>query len=265
MRRASLDGKREAPIYYKTCSGVESPRANGPHFAPPPPPKNKIKLLALTLENSIAYSFPILHAAFPLRVLALFSVAPSRHSRADCCCARPGAARRSRSGYPTTFTWTWTARPSPRGFTTPAHSRCERTWISGARCGAGASTTMARPTPRRDTSSRCAMRPERERWRENGASPAKLVRQRGAESHLCCCCCSCSCCCLLLPLPAATDDGVVVCLPWGGGRQVSSGHLFTCGIRADETVTCWGQQSQPAPGLFLQISSGEFHVCGASQ
>jgi len=53
--------------------------------------------------------------------------------------------------------------------------------------------------------------------------------------------------------------------PQGHFIQVSSGHLYSCGIRGDETVACWGLQGQPPPGLFLQISAGEFHVCGVTK
>mmetsp|Transcript_68394 Transcript_68394/g.137542 ORF Transcript_68394/g.137542 Transcript_68394/m.137542 type:complete len:333 (+) Transcript_68394:36-1034(+) len=55
--------------------------------------------------------------------------------------------------------------------------------------------------------------------------------------------------------------------PSGHFIQVSSGHLFSCGVRVDETVQCWGLQSQPPldAGLFLQISAGEFHVCGITK
>uniref|UniRef100_A0A7S2SK61 non-specific serine/threonine protein kinase n=2 Tax=Rhizochromulina marina TaxID=1034831 RepID=A0A7S2SK61_9STRA len=75
--------------------------------------------------------------------------------------------------------------------------------------------------------------------------------------------------------PSVEFGGVVRC--WGFNEhgqaspppgvfiQVSSGHLFTCGIRMDETVACWGAMSQAPPGLFLQISSGEFHACGITK
>lgn len=53
--------------------------------------------------------------------------------------------------------------------------------------------------------------------------------------------------------------------PQGHFIQVSSGHLFSCGIRIDETVECWGQMAPPSEGLFLQISAGEFHVCGITK
>ena len=33
----------------------------------------------------------------------------------------------------------------------------------------------------------------------------------------------------------------------------------------DETVECWGHQGQPGPGHFLQISAGEFHICGVTK
>jgi hypothetical protein len=38
--------------------------------------------------------------------------------------------------------------------------------------------------------------------------------------------------------------------------------MFSCGIKVDETVECWGHMGSPEPGLFLQISAGEFHACG---
>lgn len=53
--------------------------------------------------------------------------------------------------------------------------------------------------------------------------------------------------------------------PHGHFIQVSSGHLFSCAIAIDETVTCWGQGPPSPKGLFLQISCGEFHACGLTK
>ena len=45
--------------------------------------------------------------------------------------------------------------------------------------------------------------------------------------------------------------------------QISSGGLSTCGLRADGTVACWGNntygESAPVAATFTQISTGGIH------
>ncbi|HRX70565.1 MAG TPA: DUF4214 domain-containing protein [Candidatus Competibacteraceae bacterium] len=48
--------------------------------------------------------------------------------------------------------------------------------------------------------------------------------------------------------------------------QVSAGGSHTCGVRTNDTVTCWGDndygQATPPDGTFTQVSAGSFHTCG---
>lgn len=53
----------------------------------------------------------------------------------------------------------------------------------------------------------------------------------------------------------------------GGFVAVSSGDSFTCGLREDGSVECWGmdqdgQSTPPNGALLVTISSGEDHTCG---
>lgn len=49
---------------------------------------------------------------------------------------------------------------------------------------------------------------------------------------------------------------------------ISSGRSFTCGLRADGSPVCWGEDlgsgaaSPPEDERFVAISSGGFHACG---
>ncbi len=51
-----------------------------------------------------------------------------------------------------------------------------------------------------------------------------------------------------------------------GYLAISAGGQFACGIRADYTVACWGNdlyaQAKPPAGQYSQISAGAFHACG---
>ncbi|MBD3756393.1 MAG: hypothetical protein IE937_12380, partial [Gammaproteobacteria bacterium] len=54
--------------------------------------------------------------------------------------------------------------------------------------------------------------------------------------------------------------------PAGTFKQVSAGGLHTCGIRTDDTLTCWGQNANNAlaapAGTFSKVSSGRvYHSC----
>ncbi|MBV9788868.1 MAG: S8 family serine peptidase [Chloroflexi bacterium] len=48
-------------------------------------------------------------------------------------------------------------------------------------------------------------------------------------------------------------------------RSVSAGIEYACGIRSDQTITCWGRndygQSTPPSGSFSQLSTGGIHTC----
>lgn len=44
--------------------------------------------------------------------------------------------------------------------------------------------------------------------------------------------------------------------------QVSAGDRHTCGIKIDQTVSCWGHMGFWPPGLFQQLSVGGHHTCG---
>jgi len=73
------------------------------------------------------------------------------------------------------------------------------------------------------------------------------------------------------------NDNILVCSGSGAaGRppsntffsQVSAGYLHNCGIKTDNTVTCWTRDIKKAPeatppgGTFSQISAGGYHTCG---
>ena len=51
-----------------------------------------------------------------------------------------------------------------------------------------------------------------------------------------------------------------------GFATISAGSEHTCGMRADGSVVCWGQdragQSTPPSGTFISVSAGGFHSCG---
>ena len=48
--------------------------------------------------------------------------------------------------------------------------------------------------------------------------------------------------------------------------QIDTGSYFTCGIKTDATLECWGKdekgQSSPPAGTFAQLSTGGEHACG---
>jgi alpha-tubulin suppressor-like RCC1 family protein len=72
-----------------------------------------------------------------------------------------------------------------------------------------------------------------------------------------------------LPLGAwAQDEGSGIPSPEGGSRvvSVSAGARHSCGLKADGSVACWGengngQRAAPA-GPFVSVSAGAFHNCG---
>ena len=68
-------------------------------------------------------------------------------------------------------------------------------------------------------------------------------------------------------------DGTVACWgydspdePAGTYLALGKGSAFTCGLRADHTTTCVGdddkEQSSPPAGTFRSVSAGEQHSCG---
>jgi hypothetical protein len=46
--------------------------------------------------------------------------------------------------------------------------------------------------------------------------------------------------------------------------QISTHHVFTCGITTSQAVECWGTVPEaPIPeGDFVQVSAGSNHACG---
>jgi LPXTG-site transpeptidase (sortase) family protein len=64
-----------------------------------------------------------------------------------------------------------------------------------------------------------------------------------------------------LPAPKLQGDS-------SPGQIISAGGYFTCGIKADGSIVCWGsndygQLEVPSPNAgFLQVSNGEYHSCG---
>ena len=47
---------------------------------------------------------------------------------------------------------------------------------------------------------------------------------------------------------------------------MSAGDAFTCGVKIDGTIACWGQntwgEATPPAGTFTSVSAGEAHACG---
>ena len=61
----------------------------------------------------------------------------------------------------------------------------------------------------------------------------------------------------------AANQAVQATLPAAIGESVSVGWDYSCAVRADYTVTCWGRsQSNPRAGRFLTVSAGVRHTCG---
>jgi hypothetical protein len=58
----------------------------------------------------------------------------------------------------------------------------------------------------------------------------------------------------------------VTTVPPGPFTTISAGFAHVCGLRPDQTITCWGRnaegQSTPPSGTFKQVSAGTFHSCG---
>src|SRR5262245_30938895 len=54
--------------------------------------------------------------------------------------------------------------------------------------------------------------------------------------------------------------------PVGTLTQVSAGLTHACGLRTDGTAACWGDntsgQASPPGGSFTQVTAGTFHSCG---
>ena len=48
--------------------------------------------------------------------------------------------------------------------------------------------------------------------------------------------------------------------------SVSAGAAYTCGLRRDGSVQCWGDdvvgEATPPPGEFASVSAGRLHTCG---
>jgi alpha-tubulin suppressor-like RCC1 family protein len=54
--------------------------------------------------------------------------------------------------------------------------------------------------------------------------------------------------------------------PDGSFARISAGGLHTCGLRADNSITCWGDsdfgQLDAPEDSFTQMSAGYHHTCG---
>ena len=54
--------------------------------------------------------------------------------------------------------------------------------------------------------------------------------------------------------------------PSGPFTSVTAGGLHSCGIRTDNTVTCWGNngagQADAPSGAFTSVTAGSSHSCG---
>ena len=72
-----------------------------------------------------------------------------------------------------------------------------------------------------------------------------------------------------LPAPPAraapAPEETALNSPWFPGT-LSAGGYHTCGLRANGTLVCWGDnnygQSSPPAGTFIHVSTGTFHSCG---
>jgi len=67
--------------------------------------------------------------------------------------------------------------------------------------------------------------------------------------------------------PPGYEDPGEANSPPGTFKAVTSGWSHTCGIRLDDTVACWGEQTlygktDPPTGAFAQIAAGQEHTCG---
>ncbi len=73
---------------------------------------------------------------------------------------------------------------------------------------------------------------------------------------------------------ALRTDGTVACWgsndygqatpPAGTFSHVGAGDDHSCGLKADGTVVCWGIDPSQPEGRFSQISAGGSHTCGVS-
>ena len=47
---------------------------------------------------------------------------------------------------------------------------------------------------------------------------------------------------------------------------VAAGNYFTCGVKADGLIVCWGDdddgQTSPPDGVFASVSAGDYYTCG---
>ena len=47
-----------------------------------------------------------------------------------------------------------------------------------------------------------------------------------------------------------------------GVHNPHRGRRFTCGLRVDQTIGCWGRETTPPAGQFTRIAAGLYHACG---
>src|ERR1700712_1910819 len=46
-----------------------------------------------------------------------------------------------------------------------------------------------------------------------------------------------------------------------GYKSVSAGYYYTCALKADNSITCWGLQADAPAGSYKSVSSGGYHTC----
>jgi hypothetical protein len=59
------------------------------------------------------------------------------------------------------------------------------------------------------------------------------------------------------------------CAAIGPQKALAAGANFTCGLKQDGGVSCWGGNGQgqptPKPGRYLQLAAGTRHACGLKE
>ena len=68
--------------------------------------------------------------------------------------------------------------------------------------------------------------------------------------------------CGLLADQTLTCSGIYGTTPAGRFLAVSAGRNHSCGLRADQAVACWGSSSDAPAGRFLAVSAGGENSCG---
>lgn len=101
---------------------------------------------------------------------------------------------------------------------------------------------------------------------------------------------SCGPTCAVCPVPANSDASCTggackfackegfsleanACIAEVEVETLSGGDLYTCGVKTDGTLACWGQDSPTQPsmvntvpaGTFKSVSAGDLHACGVKE